>query len=383
MSGTEPNRYTVCGAVQAIACNSMAREKEKPALIREKIRGLIYCKHCWNEYGQDCGFGGAYVDICSCLRSPLHLGPHPTRANTDLTYFEQIDVPSLEAYVAQGNDRDQESAEKYLELAKHHNGKIPQTFRYPKIGFGRRRVPKGQPSLQSITRECREAAMIRGRHQIWDIVNCYPNIGLQMATKMRGCNHDEHALHTLDDYCRDRNPFLEEISSIYTYIDNPPQHCTVKDAKILFTRILSGGNLEGWKRDLRLEARRKHEKFGCIHMRLFMKFLVDCSIVDDLISHEARRDLLQRFRNEQRGNPCATAKALAFEEIEDGALVIAEEEVRRKLGSSSVQGPIFDALAIIAPFGVSPEAVQGIFTTAESRIYNELGYKLKFSRSWG
>lgn len=225
--------------------------------------------------------------------------------------------------------------------------------------------------------------MIRGRHQIWDIVNCYPNIGLQMATKMRGCNHDEHALHTLDDYCRDRNPFLEEISSIYTYIDNPPQHCTVKDAKILFTRILSGGNLEGWKRDLRLEARRKHEKFGCIHMRLFMKFLVDCSIVDDLISHEARRDLLQRFRNEQRGNPCATAKALAFEEIEDGALVIAEEEVRRKLGSSSVQGPIFDALAIIAPFGVSPEAVQGIFTTAESRIYNELGYKLKFSRSWG
>jgi len=368
----------VCGAVKAIVCNSIPQEEERPVLIREKIRGLIYCEHCWYEYGQKLGYGGEYIDNCPRLRSPLPRGPHPILANTDVTYFEQIDVPRLEAYVAQGIDRRQESAEKYLELAKHYNGKIPQTFRYQEIGFGRR-ASKGQPSLQTITRECRRAAMIPGQHQIWDIGNCFPNIGFQMATWMLECDHDNQALPTLVDYCRDRNPFLEEIMAIYTYIDtNPPQHCTLTDAKNLFIRILSGGNLCGWKREMCLEARRGHEKFGCVNMPLFMKFLDDCRDVHDIIS-KARSDLVQWFRNDQRRRPSATAQAYAFQEIEDGALVIVEEEVRQAFGSNSVQTPLFDGL-IICPFGASDEAVHGVFQRAENRIYNQLGYRLKFSR---
>jgi len=353
-------------------------EQRRPSELRGRIN---YCEHCRNPIlaqqekagGGDCQSDGEYAGKCSCPCSKPRPAQTPLQANTGDIYLEVVDVCSLESYVARNVDRRPKSAKKYLKLAQYHGGVIPQTYRYGKYGFGRR-VSNGQPSLQNITRECRTAAMISGRHEIWDIDNCYPNIAIQMAPRMRECT-----LHTLSSYCSDRNPFLREITDIYTYKNTQPaQHCTLKDAKSLFVSILSGGTLDGWKLDNYLEAIHGEDKLACKNMPLFLRFQDDCRLVREIIS-EGRADLVDFFRH-KRPRPKHTAQAYAFEQIEDAALVIAEDEVRKAFGSKILQTPLFDGLIIVHPWGVDDEAVQKVFQAAASRIYNDLGYRLKFSR---
>lgn len=290
------------------------------------------------------------------------------RATEVKVYEELVDIDSLRLYVRSKVDRRQSQAEEFLRMAeKAARGQVDESIRRIPMTYHRsadmgRRYADQNPSLQSVTRECRAAACGSLLCDI-DISNCYPVLITQMVdkcTKQQGLPPLE--LGVLRHYVTSegRADMLHAVMQRYDVSRDV--------AKKLFLRLLYGGTVHKWRTENGIDS--------APDLAVVWAFRREALNAATLIVR-SRPHLVYRFLSRRESNDAAEKCALAYILGEAEDMIISTCESILEQRGIPVSVVVFDGL-MIDMSSVTEEVLVPALRQARNEIKTKLGYSVNF-----
>ena len=205
------------------------------------------------------------------------------------------------------------------------------------------------PSLQSLPRVCRGAAMEKLGGVDVDIVAAHHALAWNLADK---CFHNaQFRIPVFREYVMDREALLEKVASHYS--------STETEAKNAFTRLLYGGDICEWEKEVGSAQTLPLLKEFAAQARLLMYSLV-----------AQRSDLLSLAQQDGRRQPQRTAFSYILQEVENEALFAMES-----FPEYTPNGLVFDGLGVLPRSTLTSETL----TRLQDCVAEKTGLQLRIA----
>lgn len=269
-----------------------------------------------------------------------------------------------------------EAIDREAEPADEHGVRRLHVIYGKRSGLGRRTA--SYPSMQACSSSLRPLLLKLIYHDV-DIVNCHPALMIHV-TRIMG--HTDAEIPTLLRYVADRHAVLQRIANHF--------EVHLKPAKFAVLRVLNGGSVEQWCKDVGLPAGIDTNQPDLRDLAEEARVIRNAFFAMTEQKHTgsiARLRELVRSRKGPETSNVAIDRAVfshCIFEAEDAVLATIDEHFRSPANGWTVASLIYDGMHVEHRNGDTQHAetgrwtqLEGVMRGAEAVVLRKLGYKIE------